>query len=55
MICPLMSGPQGVMPCISDCTLYLNGECAISKIAQALQKTRSFEPNGNVLDSKRDT
>ena len=40
-ICPLISNGNNLMPCNSSCALYMNGECAILNIAQALPEILS--------------
>lgn len=53
-ICPLISSAQCVVPCQASCALFMDGKCALLKIAQSLPETASFDPDSNVLDSKSD-
>jgi len=50
-ICPLISDAQCIIPCQESCALFMDGKCAIFKIAQSLPDSGSFEPDSNVLDS----
>ena len=53
-ICPLMSTAQNMAPCVNECALKVDGECAFANIARSLSEPSPTEPDRYVLDSDGD-